>query len=583
MDEMQNALQELSEQQLDSVSSILSEQKKVVEKNKRVKKAKDKLDKEKKDLEEKKLQDNQSIISKVIDQKNSIFNSLDENVYEVTKKATYYKKKITSLKDKLGNSLIDGLGVRGTLDAYKSIKGALTDPKKYLKERLFGKDDHKISSMLTIKKDLVLSNSKIENLNIGLKGSINLNGQKIIMGAEKKQSLLDFDAHKTNPEEQQLKLLQEIDHKLSNLGVTGQSGGMFDLLVNGLKDIAETAILGAEGAAGGAAGIGILSKFKKVPGVEKVGKVLSKIPKPSLSGAKNVLTKIPKPTSKGALIASGLALGTAGVMGVSDYINSSDDNQTELQPRVDGGSVEKGKPYVVGEAGKELFVPEKDGTIIPNKVSFGLTKEEIAKLNLSQKNRSVSFINDIKKGLEAYNKPMTKSLSNYFKSYTEDYTNYKEDIKTSLFNMYDVLKSLLGKTGEAVASGIKYIVKSGKELLGIGEKEKEIDTKTNNVEKPKELEQSQTKTNVVKEYQPPTQKANVTNNVQNNSIQNKPQEVQVSSLTNNYSIPQLQKDKGVNYNAFTKGLVEGFNETVKFPSSYSASVMSNIVNNPFGI
>ena len=64
--------------------------------------------------------------------------------------------------------------------------------KKYLKERLFGKDDHKISSMLTIKKDLVLSNSKIENLNIGLKGSINLNGQKIIMGAEKKQSLLDL-------------------------------------------------------------------------------------------------------------------------------------------------------------------------------------------------------------------------------------------------------------------------------------------------------------------------------------------------------------------------------------------------------
>jgi hypothetical protein len=31
-----------------------------------------------------------------------------------------------------------------------------------------------------------------------------------------------------------------------------------------------------------------------------------------------------------------------------------------------GGPVEAGVPYTVGERGRELFVPEQDGTIIPN-------------------------------------------------------------------------------------------------------------------------------------------------------------------------------------------------------------------------
>ena len=34
--------------------------------------------------------------------------------------------------------------------------------------------------------------------------------------------------------------------------------------------------------------------------------------------------------------------------------------------RADGGPVSKNQPYIVGEEGPELFVPNKSGTIVPN-------------------------------------------------------------------------------------------------------------------------------------------------------------------------------------------------------------------------
>ena len=37
-----------------------------------------------------------------------------------------------------------------------------------------------------------------------------------------------------------------------------------------------------------------------------------------------------------------------------------------FQPKAEGGRVEAGKPYIVGEIGKELFVPDASGEIIPN-------------------------------------------------------------------------------------------------------------------------------------------------------------------------------------------------------------------------
>ncbi len=37
-----------------------------------------------------------------------------------------------------------------------------------------------------------------------------------------------------------------------------------------------------------------------------------------------------------------------------------------MQPRANGGLVTKGRPYMVGERGRELFVPNQSGNIIPN-------------------------------------------------------------------------------------------------------------------------------------------------------------------------------------------------------------------------
>jgi hypothetical protein len=37
-----------------------------------------------------------------------------------------------------------------------------------------------------------------------------------------------------------------------------------------------------------------------------------------------------------------------------------------IEPRKEGGRVEAGTPYMVGELGKELFVPDVSGDIVPN-------------------------------------------------------------------------------------------------------------------------------------------------------------------------------------------------------------------------
>ena len=41
-------------------------------------------------------------------------------------------------------------------------------------------------------------------------------------------------------------------------------------------------------------------------------------------------------------------------------------NATNYTGRQQGGPVQKGKPYMVGEAGKEMFVPNQSGNIVSN-------------------------------------------------------------------------------------------------------------------------------------------------------------------------------------------------------------------------
>ena len=41
-------------------------------------------------------------------------------------------------------------------------------------------------------------------------------------------------------------------------------------------------------------------------------------------------------------------------------------NATNYTGREHGGAVSKGKPYMVGEAGREMFVPNQNGNIVSN-------------------------------------------------------------------------------------------------------------------------------------------------------------------------------------------------------------------------
>ena len=50
----------------------------------------------------------------------------------------------------------------------------------------------------------------------------------------------------------------------------------------------------------------------------------------------------------------------------------------EVEPRAEGGDVEPNKPYMVGERGEELFVPDQSGTIIPNDQLVSNTEDDIA-------------------------------------------------------------------------------------------------------------------------------------------------------------------------------------------------------------
>jgi SLT domain-containing protein len=58
-----------------------------------------------------------------------------------------------------------------------------------------------------------------------------------------------------------------------------------------------------------------------------------------------------------------------------------------LSKRENGGRVRKGKPYLVGEAGKEIIVPDSDGTVFPLYKLSGKTEE---KLHENKKSKKVS-------------------------------------------------------------------------------------------------------------------------------------------------------------------------------------------------
>lgn len=108
-----------------------------------------------------------------------------------------------------------------------------------------------------------------------------------------------------------------------------------------------------EALSGGDLQKGIQSLFSAIAsGIQSIGKQFIKIGVLALL-AKDAFKKL---FSNPALsIAVGIALVAAGAA-----------LKNTLQGRAGGGRVNKGQPYIVGEVGKEIFVPDTGGTIVPN-------------------------------------------------------------------------------------------------------------------------------------------------------------------------------------------------------------------------
>ncbi len=64
---------------------------------------------------------------------------------------------------------------------------------------------------------------------------------------------------------------------------------------------------------------------------------------------------------------------------------------TGTKARATGGPVTAGEPYIVGEIGKELFIPNTSGTIIPNNKleSSGKSSGSTVNLNLTLEGRQM--------------------------------------------------------------------------------------------------------------------------------------------------------------------------------------------------
>lgn len=559
---MMKSLQQLSEEQLDSVGGIVSSQKKAIVKQKKEKKAKETLEKLSKDAESTKIKGFKKVIKETLKQKEDLVANFDKNLLEISTSFTKAKDKISTITNKMGSNLVDGLGLRGVFDTFSASKKLLSDPKQFLKDKIFG-PQKPISNALTIKRDLILSNSHIGKISLSNKGNIYLNAQKVSSGSGD----TSFEAHKTDYDLEEYKLLKTIDDKMSKNKITGESGGLFDLLANGLKDITEViktaagdVALGGLGLAGGGLGA-ILAKAKAIPGAKAIGKVA---------------TFVAEHPTKTGLVAGGLGL--AGY-GASQVLGSEDSENRES-----GGKIEKNKPYIVGEAGPELIIPNSNGNVLPNdKISTKLTKDQFNKLRLSQKNRAGEFVQDIKSGLESYFKPATLSMNKYFKTYTDDYTTYKTEVKDSMLTIFDTLKKWwqdlkdAGSAAEAKAKDVVgAILDGGKSLIEAGKK------KTLNAMGLGTPEPPKTTPDAIVPPTPgqPSLTPNGSTPIPQPSVA--PSAV-VPAVSSDYKLPANQKQsEPIQVPSFGDGFIEGFKSFFNPPKEESRETRSSIISNPYG-
>lgn len=81
--------------------------------------------------------------------------------------------------------------------------------------------------------------------------------------------------------------------------------------------------------------------------------------------------------------------------------------------RASGGPVESGSPYIVGEKGKELFIPNTDGTIVPNFKLNDYTATNKVVTQTSTPNVTVNVINQSGKNVTAKQEVKSSSPDNY--------------------------------------------------------------------------------------------------------------------------------------------------------------------------
>lgn len=81
--------------------------------------------------------------------------------------------------------------------------------------------------------------------------------------------------------------------------------------------------------------------------------------------------------------------------------------------RASGGPVESGSPYIVGEKGKELFIPNTDGTIVPNFKLSDYTATNKVVTQTSTPNVTVNVINQSGQNVTAKQEVKSSSPDNY--------------------------------------------------------------------------------------------------------------------------------------------------------------------------
>jgi len=377
---------------------------------------------------------NPNDIAKVLNEMMSTLQDLSKKELESVENIIQEKKKILENEKKIKDAQKELNRIKKeTEKTEKSIekeKQKTLINKKLLLSSLIvsGK---KISKVSISPKDLItkISIKTLERKNISSTGTL-----------KRSQSLLDYQRKSEGDDIQieQLKVLKEIDKKVSDLSMAG-SGGLFDFLKNGLGEFVSKTVANALGIGSGAAG-GLLGGLG--------GKVAKSIPK-ALGKAGKVLKYAKNPIVAGGLLTGIAGLGAYKLMSqdseeVGAYKLMSQDSE-EVEPRQFGGNTKVGKTYLVGEDGPELFTPKNNGMIIPN---HKLKSPEVKK-NIGFTDNLISILQDFRKGFQ-------KNLGNLISKFNFSFKDFGLKIGERLSNIYNGIKDWVseysGKAKEVLSN-----------------------------------------------------------------------------------------------------------------------------------